>query len=84
MSTIGTGAVMTLQGQGMIAAGTALLSNPFTAAMGTALVTAGTTTTNIGVGAMNVGGILSTASFYTLAATKVTSTPIFLNPRHIL
>ena len=76
MSTIGTGAVMTLQGQGMIAAGTALLSNPFTAAMGTALVTAGTTTTNIGVGAMNVGGILSTASFYTLAATKVTKMTI--------
>ncbi len=76
MSTIGTGAVMTLQGQGMIAAGTALLSNPFTAAVGTALVTAGTTTTNIGVGAMNVGGILSTASFYTLAATKVTKMTI--------
>ncbi len=76
MSTIGTGAVMTLQGQGMIAAGTALLSNPFTAAVGTALVTAGTTTTNIGLGAINVGGILSTASFYTLAATKVTKMTI--------
>ena len=76
MSTIGTGAVMTLQGQVMISAGSALLSNPFTAAAGAALVTAGTTTANIGLGAINVGGILSTASFYTLAATKVTKMTI--------
>ena len=76
MSTIGTGAVMTLQGQVMISAGSALLSNPFTAAAGAALVTAGTVTTNIGLGAINVGGILSTASFYTLAATKVTKMTI--------
>ena len=76
MSTIGTGAVMTLQGQVMVSAGTALLSNPFTAAAGAALVTAGTTTANIGLGAINVGGILSTASFYTLAATKVTKMTI--------
>ena len=76
MSTIGTGVVMTAQGQVMVSTGSALLATPWTAAAGAALITAGTTTANIGLGAINVGSILSTASFYTLAATKVTKMTI--------
>ena len=76
MSTMGTGAVLAVQGQAMIVLGNAMLSNPFTAALGAAVVTAGTTTNSIGLGAINVGSILTTASFYTLAATKVTKMTI--------
>lgn len=76
MSTMGTGAVLFVQGNIMQSVGAGMLSNPFTAAMGMALLTAGQTTSSIGLGTAQVGAILTEASFITLAATKVTKMTI--------
>ena len=73
ISTYTVMAGQTTQGIGniMIATGTAMLSNPFTATAGAALVNAGGVTVNVGTTVQTVGEIGVAASAVTQSATYV-------------